>query len=148
MAEKRGIAAAVGAIGSVIAAATCCIPVGTVVAAAGTAGASAVLDTARTWLMPLSAVLIAVAIWQTYRVKPSTGRRPIAGQFILWGSAAMVAALFLFPQQIALLVAGSRNAPAGQPELTRLSAANLQSFVERFNGGSKELRVLVLLSPS
>jgi hypothetical protein len=148
MAGRGGIGAALGSIGSLIGAATCCIPLGTVLAAAGTAGVSAALDTARSWLMPLSVALIAVALWQTYRVKPESGRRPLAGQVVLWGAAAMVVVLLLFPQQVALLVAGSRGSPAGQPELLFLNEQNIQSFEEQFNQTSGDVRVLLMLSPS
>jgi hypothetical protein len=151
--ERKGMTAALAAVGSVIAASTCCIPLGTVLAAAGTAGASAVLDTARGWLMPLSAVLIVVAFIQTYRTRPSSGKRPVAGQALLWGSAAMVAAMFVFPQQIASFVADftrerAASTPAGQVALRRMDQAGVERLRSEFNAADDRVRVLILLSPS
>lgn len=147
MSESKGTPTAIAAVTSLIAAATCCIPLGTVVAAAGTAGASAMLDTARWWLMPLSGVLIAVALWQTYRHRPLSGKRPLAGQIILWTAAAMVAMMFVFPQQVALLVA-NRPASQGGSAPAPVTPFALQDFKAQFNAASKQLRVVVLLSPS
>lgn len=97
------MAAASAAVVSVLAAATCCLPVGTILAAAGTAGASAMLERARGWLMPLSLVLLTVAFLQTYWRREA--HRPLGGQILLWLSAAIVLGVFFFPQWVAVMVA-------------------------------------------
>lgn len=105
MAERKGIAASTAALMSVVAAGTCCLPLGTFVAAASVAGASAWFDEYRTWLMVLSAVLIIVAFWQTYS-KRGTCRRPSRfSRIVLWISAVIVMGMFLFPQWMALMTA-------------------------------------------
>jgi cytochrome bd-type quinol oxidase subunit 2 len=103
-APARGSATALAAVGSILAAGSCCLPVGTLLFAAGTAGASAFAETARVWLMPLSAVLLAVAFFQTYG-RRNCCRTPFWAHAILWTSAALVLAMFLFPDWIAVLVA-------------------------------------------
>lgn len=103
MSARRPIAASISAVIAVLAASSCCLPVLPLVAAAGTASAAAFLDTARIWLMLASVLLIGFAFFQSYR-RGCTQPNPLS-RILLWTSALMVGALFLFPQQIALWVA-------------------------------------------
>jgi hypothetical protein len=41
-----------------------------------------------------------------------------------------------------------QQAPAGQPPLTAIGVAHLDSVRDEFNGGSDEIRVVLLLSPT
>lgn len=41
-----------------------------------------------------------------------------------------------------------RSTPAGQPALSRLDAASLQTLRDAFNAAAGQTRVLVLLSPT
>jgi hypothetical protein len=43
---------------------------------------------------------------------------------------------------------GGHEAPAGQPPLTHLEAANVDAIATAFNQARNEVRVLVLLSPT
>lgn len=147
--ERNGLAASFAALGSLLVASSCCLPIGTLIAAAGTAGASAMLDRARSWLMPLSAILILYGFYQMYGARV---RRPLWSQFVLWISAAMVTSMFLFPQQIAILIAGitreSRPVRTVQPALLALDATNLDQLRDQFNAAADRIRIVTLLSPT
>jgi len=97
--------ALLAALVSVLAAGACCLPVGTIALTAGAAGGALLLDRAQPFLMPASVALLCLAFYQTYWRKRSCARRPLAGQIVLWMSAAAVASLVLFPQWVALLAA-------------------------------------------
>ncbi|MBL8232684.1 MAG: hypothetical protein JNL98_29570 [Bryobacterales bacterium] len=100
--KPTGVSAALAALGSLFAAGSCCLPVGTLFAAAGAAGASALLRDVGPWLMPFAAILVALGFYQLYGrgVRP-----PLWSQLLLWMSALAVSAVFLFPQRIAILIA-------------------------------------------
>ena len=102
-ADRKTTAASLAALTGALAASSCCLPFGTLLAVAGTAGASVLLDTARPWLIPLSAILITYGFYQMYAPRVA---RPLWSQSILWASAAMVLVMTLFPQQVAIFVAG------------------------------------------
>lgn len=93
-------AAAASAISTLV----CCLPLG-FAAAAGAAGLGAVLATFRPWLMGLSLVLLGTGFWQLYRGKVVCRRRSRSSIAVFWVSAAIVAALMLFPQAVANLLA-------------------------------------------
>ncbi len=92
-----------GAVLSVLAAVSCCLPLGTLIGAAGVAGASGLFAGARDWLMPLSVVLLVVAFVQSYRTPCARRSRP--AMIVLWSCAVFVAVMFLFPQYVAVAMA-------------------------------------------
>jgi hypothetical protein len=100
---KRGSVASLAALASVFTAGSCCLPLGTIALTAGASGGAVLVSRAQPFLMPAALGFLAVAFWQTYRKKPSCARRPIAGQIVLWISAAVVIGFLLFPQWVALL---------------------------------------------
>src|SRR5579872_3270731 len=102
MAEVRGTAlSSLAALGSLVAAVSCCVPIGTFVAAAGAAGAARILAPLRPWLMALSIVLLAAGFVRTYWLPQCATRRRWFSVILLWISAAIVALMRLFPQAIA-----------------------------------------------
>lgn len=103
MQQAKGTSAAVGAVLSVLAAVSCCLPLGTLLGAAGTAGAAGLFAGARDWLMPLSVILLVVAFVQTYRTP--CARRSRVAMVVLWSCATFVAAMFVFPQYVAVAMA-------------------------------------------
>ncbi|MBL8212548.1 MAG: hypothetical protein JNK87_17670 [Bryobacterales bacterium] len=103
MEKTKGTPAAVGAVLSVLAAVSCCLPLGTLLGAAGTAGASGLFAGARDWLMPLSVVLLVVAFVQTYRTP--CARRSRAAMIVLWTCAVFVVVMLVFPQYVAVAMA-------------------------------------------
>lgn len=97
---------ALGAIGSAIAATTCCLPLGVLSLAAGTAGASAVLTTLRPYLLVMSIVLIAFGFWQARRSKMCNRKPSVLSVILLWSAAVFVVISIAFPQIIAGILAG------------------------------------------
>ena len=101
---KRGFAP-LAAIVSFVSAVSCCLPVGTVFAAAGFAGAAAFLSSARPYLMGLSVLLLGVGFWQAYGASNCPVKRNRMAVFLLWTATGLLLLLFLFPQNIAGLLA-------------------------------------------
>ena len=93
--------ASVAAIGSVIAASSCCLPVLPFVLAAGFAGSSAMLAALRPYLLGASILFVAYGFYQTWGSK-RCGRKPgILISVLLWTSAVFVIVSVFFPQVLA-----------------------------------------------
>lgn len=101
--RTRAYAAPIMAILSVIASATCCLPL-TFLAALGAAGASGVFAALRPWLLALSAGMLTVGFFQLYRARKCSRRGPVAVA-LLWVAVAIFLAMLFFPQQVAGLLA-------------------------------------------
>lgn len=93
------------ALGSVIAASSCCLPVLPFVFAAGAAGASAILAGLRPYLLVLSVVLIAWGFYKSWRAKQCNRKPSLTSTVLLWFSLVALVAFTFFPQVIANLVA-------------------------------------------
>jgi hypothetical protein len=104
MKQAAGISASLGAIVSSLATISCCLPLG-FAAALGVGAASAFLTTLRPWLLGVSLLLLAVGFWQQRRARQCAARGRRFGALLLWLAVALVAGMFLLPQQIAGLVA-------------------------------------------
>lgn len=89
----------IAAIGSVLAASSCCLPVLPFVMAAGFAGGSAFLSAARTYLLGASILLIAFGFYQAWREKKCERRPSRISAVVLWVST-------LFRGDLDLLSAG------------------------------------------
>jgi hypothetical protein len=103
MAERdlKPALSSLAALGGVLAAFSCCLPLPVIIASAGLAGASSVLVSLRPWLMGASLLLLAFGFWQTYRRASCSRGRGIATKALLWLSLAIIVAMLLFPQTIA-----------------------------------------------
>lgn len=93
------------AIGSVLAASSCCLPVLPFVAAAGLAGGSTFLSAFRPYLLGLSVVLIGFGFYQALRAKKCKQRPSLIGAVLLWVSAGFVFVSIFFPQVMANVTA-------------------------------------------
>lgn len=106
--SKGTLAAAISAVGSVLAAATCCLPVLPFVLAAGTAGSarflSSFVGTLRPYLLGFSVLLIAFGFYQSRRASQCNCKPSVLNQVVLWLSALIVAISILLPQAFADLV--------------------------------------------
>jgi hypothetical protein len=106
--SKGAFAAALSAVGSVLAAATCCLPVLPFVLAAGTAGSARFLSSfvgaLRPYLLGLSVLLIALGFYQSRRASQCNCKPGVLSQVVLWLSALIVAISILLPQAFADLV--------------------------------------------
>lgn len=104
MKQGTGTSASVAAILSAIATISCCLPLG-FAGALGIGLASAFFTTLRPWLLGLSVLLIALGFWQQHRAKQCALRGRWIGNVLLWAAVVVVAAMILFPQQIAAMIA-------------------------------------------
>ena len=144
MKQSSSIASSLAAIGSVVAATTCCLPLGTLWLAATSAAAGAVLDRFRPWLIGLSVALIAFGFWQARRARAcSPGRRRL-NLALLLVAAFFTGASLLLPLYFTL---GGHATPAGQPRLTGLTSVD--AIRRQWNASpAGTTNVLVLLSPT
>jgi cytochrome bd-type quinol oxidase subunit 2 len=102
----RTTLASLAAIGSVLAASSCCLPLLPFMMAAGLAGGSALLSAARPYLLAASLVFIAYGFYQAWQAKKCQRRPSVIASALLWVSAFFVVISILFPQVMANAVAG------------------------------------------
>jgi hypothetical protein len=101
-ASKRGVAiTSLAALGGVLAASSCCLPVLPFVAAAGVAGGAEFLQSARPYLLTLSVGLIGWGFYQSSRAKACRRKQGIVVSIVLWSATLFVALAILFPQVMA-----------------------------------------------
>jgi thiol:disulfide interchange protein len=100
------IAASIAAIGSILAATSCCLPLLPFMMAAGLAGTSAFLSEARPYLLIGSVVFIAYGFYQSWRAKRCRRRTSVLASIMLWLSAGFVFISIFFPQVMANAIAG------------------------------------------
>ena len=105
--SRRSALASLGAIGSLLAATSCCWPVLPFVFAAGTAGGSAWLAKVRPFLLAASALFVAFGFYQAWRARQCNCKPRLANTLLLWFSAVVVLVSSLFPEVLANLLAGS-----------------------------------------
>jgi len=97
----RTALAGMAALGSVIAASSCCLPILPFVFAAGFAGSSALLTVLRPYLLGASVLFILYGFYQAWRAKQCRSRPSVLSSILLWSSAVFVAVSIFFPQVIA-----------------------------------------------
>src|SRR5260370_19870394 len=98
------VAVSLAAIGSVLAASSCCLPLFPFMMAAGLAGTSTFLSQVRPYLLAGSILLIALGFYQAWRAKRCQRRTSLISSMLLWTSAAFVFVSIFFPQDMAILV--------------------------------------------
>lgn len=103
--SKGAIFASLGALASVIAASSCCLPLLPFLFAAGTAGVSAFVGRARPYLLIVSMLLIGFAFYKSWRAKQCNCKPSRISTFLLWFSAIVVFLFIFFPQVIANFLA-------------------------------------------
>jgi hypothetical protein len=95
--------------------------------------------------MTLSVVLLAWGFWRAYSRKACDSRPARWSRALLWFALTVNAALLLFPQRVANLLAGAGPASSAAPIFTLESVDTLRA---EFNAAAEQTRVLVLLSPT
>src|SRR6266487_4983026 len=96
---SRGTAvASLAALGSVVAASSCCLPLLPFIFAAGAAGTSAFIAQLRPYLLVLSVLLIAFGFYKSWRAKQCNCKPSRISTFLLWFSAFVVFVFIFFPQ--------------------------------------------------
>ncbi len=103
--SKSTIAASLAALGSVILASSCCLPLLPFLFAAGAAGTSAFFVKIRPFLLAASVLLIAFGFYQRWRAKQCNCKPNLLSAILLWFSAIVVFVFILFPQAIANFLA-------------------------------------------
>ena len=97
--SKVALVAALSAVGSVVAALTCCLPVLPFVLAAGTASSASLLGryagALRPYLLSVSVLFIAIGFYQSRRAIQCRCKPTVLSQVILWLSALIVAVSIL-----------------------------------------------------
>lgn len=97
--------ASLAALGSVIAASSCCLPLLPFLFAAGAAGTAAFVTQLRPYLLVLSVLLIAFGFYKSWQAKQCNGKPSRISSVLLWFSAIVVFVFIFFPQVIANLLA-------------------------------------------
>src|SRR6267154_2956447 len=103
--SKGTVVASLAALGSVVAASSCCLPLLPFLFAAGAAGTSAFVTQLRPYLLVLSVLLIAFGFYKSWRAKQCNCKASPISTFLLWFSAFVVFIFIFFPQVIAKLLA-------------------------------------------
>ena len=98
--------ASLAAIGSVLAASSCCLPILPFMMAAGLAGSSTFLSAARPYLLVAAVLFIAYGFYQSWRAKKCQRRPNVIASALLWISAVFVVISIFFPQVMANAAAG------------------------------------------
>jgi cytochrome bd-type quinol oxidase subunit 2 len=99
------VIASLAALGSVVLASSCCLPLLPFVFAAGAAGTSAFFVKVRPFLLALSLLSIAFGFYQAWRAKQCKCKPNVLSTILLWFSTVVVVAFILFPQVIANFIA-------------------------------------------
>ena len=100
------VAASLAAIGSVLAASSCCLPLFPFMMAAGLAGTSAFLSEVRPYFLVGSILFIGLGFYQARRAQKCNRRPSTVASVLLWVSAAFVLISIFFPQIMANAIAG------------------------------------------
>jgi hypothetical protein len=103
--SKTTVVASLAALGGVIVASSCCLPLLPFLFAAGAAGTSAFVAALRPYLLALSVLLIVFGFYKSWRAKQCNCRPSRISSFLLWFSAIVVFVFIFFPQVIANFLA-------------------------------------------
>src|SRR6266568_62807 len=103
--SRSTVVVSLAALGSVVTASSCCLPLLPFVFAAGAAGTSAFFAQLRPYLLVRSVLLIVFGFYKSWRADQCNCKQSRISRFILWFSAIVVFVCIFFPQVIANLVA-------------------------------------------
>jgi hypothetical protein len=142
---KGAVLSTTASIASLLAALSCCLPLGTLLFAAGSATASLLSESLRPILIWLSMALIVLAFVQTYFRARCEFRHRRVRTVLLWLSAVVVAGTVFAPRFTSSVLAGRLPGFTTASELRKFAE---QDFTAEFNGASAEARLVLLLSPT
>jgi hypothetical protein len=97
----RTALASIAAIGSVLVASSCCLPILPFFLAAGFAGSSTFLSAARPYLLGASILFIAYGFYQARRAKKCQRQPNAVASILLWVAVVFVVMSIFFPQVLA-----------------------------------------------
>ena len=132
-------------LASLLAALTCCLPLGTLLMAAGSAGASLFSEKLRPWLLPVSVAALLLAFVQTYFRGRCEFRHRRLRTCLLWFSATVVIGMLVMPRYVASLMAGRLPSFSAASELRDFKESD---FTQQFDAAANQTRLVLLLSPT
>jgi len=132
-------------LASLVAALSCCLPMGTMVMAAGAAGASLAAERLRPFLLGISVACVVAAFVQTYFRRRCEFRQRRVRTVLLWWSVLVVGATLFAPRLTSSLLAGRLPSFTASDKLYPFEQ---REFVREFEAASGITRVVVLLSPT
>ena len=91
----------IAAMGSVLAAVSCCLPLSPFLVAAGAAGSSAFLAAARPYLLGVSVLCVVYGFYQAGRARQCQRKPSLLSSILLWTATGVVVAAIFFPQAMA-----------------------------------------------
>src|SRR6266699_5303607 len=103
---SRTTLASIAAIGSVLAASSCCLPILPLFLAAGLAGSSTFLSAVRPYLLGASIFFIGYGFYQAWRAEKCQRQSSTIGSVLLWVATVFVVISVFFPQVMANISAG------------------------------------------
>ena len=103
--SKHTVIASLGALGSVVLASSCCLPLLPFLFAAGAAGTSAFFVKIRPFLLAASLLFVAFGFYQAWRAKRCNCKPSAFSTILLWFSTVVVVVFILFPQAVANFLA-------------------------------------------
>jgi hypothetical protein len=96
--QPKGTAiASLAALGSVVLASSCCLPLLPFLFAAGAAGTSAIFVRIRPFLLAASLLFIAFGFYQAWRAKKCNCKPNLLSMILLWFSAVVVVVFIFVP---------------------------------------------------
>jgi hypothetical protein len=143
--DARAVGATLASVASLVAALSCCLPLGTLLMAAGSAGASLFSERLRPWLLAFSVASLVFAFVQTYVRRRCDFRYRRSRTVLLWFSALLVIGMLAAPRYVSSLLAGKLPSLSAAGELRPFDQA---VFMRDFNAASGQTRLVVLLSPT
>jgi len=143
--SRTGILPSLASLGSLVAALSCCLPLGTMLMAAGSATASIVSEKLRPWLLGFSVASVIFAFVQTYYLRRCDFRQRRARTALLWFTGTIVFSMLVFPRFTSTLIAGHLPSFSASSQLRDF---NESEFVSSFNAAANEKRLVLLLSPT
>ncbi len=139
------VASTLASLVSLMAALSCCLPLGTLLMAAGSASASLISERLRPWLLVFSVACLIFAFVQTYFRRRCEFRQRRLRTVLLWFSIVLVAAMLIAPRYVSTVFAGRLPTERATSSLTNFDE---REFAREFDAASDRTRVIALLSPT
>ncbi|HYW42293.1 MAG TPA: hypothetical protein VE959_05520 [Bryobacteraceae bacterium] len=144
-ANRGAVVSTLASLASLVAVLSCCLPLGTLLMAAGSAGASLFSERLRPFLLIFSAGALIFAFVQTYFRRRCEFRYRRLRTVLLWFACVVVVGMLIAPGYFSSLVAGRIPSFRGAAALQDF---DVRDFAGRFDAASGATRLVVLLSPT
>ena len=142
---RTAVISTFASLASLLAALTCCLPLGTLLLSAGSAGASLFSEKLRPWLLALSVAALVLAFVQTYFRGRCDFRHRRLRTCLLWFSATIVLGMLVMPRYVSSLMAGRLPTFSASSDLRDFDE---RQFTRDFDAALSQTRIVLLLSPT